>query len=82
MNNNDNWTNLVMAAHNGDADFIKASITSGLDINAKNVHGESLLMTTIRYGSSNGVKTLSKCGADLNSNQYLFPQTSQPHFGT
>ena len=57
---------LHLAAANGDTAKIRSLCAQGVDINEKNIYGETALMTASRYGYLEIVKILVNNGANVN----------------
>ena len=55
---------LIKATKQGDTAAVKALLTRGADVNAKNKKGETALMGAAWYGHTTIVEALLKAGAD------------------
>ena len=65
--NNTGWTPLLWAASSGELSRVKAQITAGGDINARDSYGRTVLMVAAKSGSADCVKALIAAGADVNA---------------
>lgn len=64
-NSTDDYTALMYAARNGQADTVLSLIGSGADVNAANIHGETPLMLAASRGNVDIVRALIDGGADI-----------------
>lgn len=67
IQDDENWTALMLASQEGRTKIVKQMIKAGADVNVKNKDGETALMLASQNGHKHAVKQLIKAGADVNA---------------